>query len=249
MNRLPSAPCAESGLTVAIIAYNEAPSLAPTVHEILGVLRSTGIPHEVFIIDDGSGDGTGAVADQLAAEEPGVVVVHHEINRGIGPTFRRGIESGSMPLVTVFAGDGQFPASIIPQFLEQVKEVDMVLGYVPDMEGRRPPLLVFFSWAERLVVRLLFGELPRFQGIMMFRRKLFDGIPLTSEGRGWIIQMEMILRAMRKGARIVSAPTPLRPREHGCSRATSLRNILSNAKQIINLWCRLNIRHQSCTGG
>lgn len=231
----------EDGLTVSIIAYNEVDSLASITREILDVLRTIGVPHEVFIIDDGSRDGTSELADRLAAEEEGLTTIHHEVNRGIGPAFRAGIESGTMPLVTVFAGDGQFPAVIISQFLERMKDVDMVLGYIPEIEGSRPPLLVFFSWAERLIVRTLFGEFPRYQGAMMFRRALFHDTTLTSEGRGWFIQMEVILRAMRKGAEIISLPIPLRPRAHGRSRATTVRNIISNARQIVSLWYRLVI--------
>lgn len=227
------------GLTVAILAYNEAPSLEATTEEMVETLRSLGIPYEIFLVDDGSHDGTPALADQLATRLPGVFVVHHEVNRGIGPSFRTGITSGHQPLVTVFAGDGQFPADIIKDFLPHMKDHDMVLGYVPDIEKSRPALLILFSRVERLMVRILFGRFPRFQGVMMFRRSLLDQFALTSEGRGWIIQMEIVLRAVRAKTRIASVPTPLRPRLHGSSRATSLRNIISNIKQLVSLWFRL----------
>lgn len=240
---VPSSPASADpspeGVSVGLIAFNEAPSLESTARELLATLRRTHLAYELCIVDDGSRDGTDELADRLAASEPGVSVIHHPVNQGIGPTFRDALTGGTLPFVTVFAGDGQFPASILTQFLPLAQKADLVLGYVPDLEKGRPRLLAFCSWAERLIVRSLFGAFPKFQGVMMIRRAFLDRMTLTSEGRGWIIQMELVIRAMRAGARIATAPTPLRPREHGTSRATSLRNILSNFKQIIRLWVRL----------
>ena len=242
MNVTPDTPPSDSsasepqGVTVGVAAFNETLSLEKMVREIAEVVPSAGYRYEITIVDDGSQDGTAELADRLAAINPAVAVIHHPINQGIGPTFHDAIRSGTMPFVTSFAGDGQFPASIIPQFMSLMKDVDLVLGYIPDLEKGRPPLLAFFSWAERLIVRTLFGSFPKFQGIMMIRRSWLNQITLTSKGRGWIIQMEVVLRALRAGARIISAPTAIRPREYGKSRATTLRNILSNVGQIIRLW-------------
>jgi glycosyltransferase involved in cell wall biosynthesis len=227
------------GISAAIGAYNEAPSLESVFNEVMAVLRSTGRPYELCIVDDGSTDGTSELADRLAASTPGVKVIHHGVNMGIGPTIRDAITSGTLPYYIGLPGDGQFPASIISQFLPLIEKADIVLGYVPDLEKGRPPLLAFFSWAERLLIHILFGPLPHFQGVPMYRRSWLNQIKLTSSGRGWMMQMEIVIRALRSGARIVTAPTPIRPREHGTSRATSFRNILSNVKQLFALWFHL----------
>ena len=227
------------GVSVSISAYNEAATLEGVLHELIDALKAANIPYEICIVDDGSTDGTAELSDRLAANEPTVKVIHHPVNMGIGPTVRDGNNSGTMPFMTGLPGDGQFPASIIPEFWSLIQDADMVLGYVPDLEKGRPPLLTFFSWAERLLVRILFGPIPQCQGVIMTRRSWLDRNPLTTQGRGWIIQMEVIVRAVRSGARIVTAPTSIRPREHGKSRATTLRNICSNLWQMICLWHRL----------
>ena len=227
------------GVTVGVAAYNEARSLESMVREIAAVAQSSGFKYEITIVDDGSCDETAGIADRLAQTMPSVSVIHHPQNQGIGPTFHDAIMSGTMPFVTSFAGDGQFPAAIIPQFLSLSSEADLVLGYIPDLEKGRPRLLAFFSWAERVLVHTLFGEFPKFQGVMLIRRSWLDQVKLTSEGRGWIIQMEVVIRALRSGARIVTTPTALRPREFGTSRATTVRNILSNLRQMFSLWWRL----------
>lgn len=230
-----SSGTASLGITVAVMNYNEAKSLRSVVEEILGVLQRMGNPHEVVIINDGSTDGSGEIADQLAFEHKAVRVIHHPTNLGLGAVYRNGFTCGTMQLGTLFPADGQFDANIIPQFVALFDEADMVLGYIPEYGKNRKPLARFFSWCERVLVRVMFGWFPEFQGIMMFRRPLIDTVKLTSRGRGWIIQMELILRFIRKNYRIVGEPTGLRARMSGESKVNNLKSILSNVRQLFVL--------------
>ena len=230
-----SSGTASLGITVAVMNYNEAKSLRSVVEEILGVLQRMGNPHEVVIINDGSTDGSGEIADLLAREHRAVRVIHHKINLGLGAVYRTGFTCGTMDLGTLFPADGQFDANIIPQFVARFQEADMVLGYIPEYGKNRKPLARFFSWCERILVRIMFGWFPEFQGIMMFRRPLIDTVKLTSRGRGWIIQMELILRFIRKNYRIVGEPTGLRARMSGESKVNNLKSILSNVRQLFVL--------------
>ena len=135
--------------------------------------------------------------------------------------------------MTFFPADGQFPAAIIEQFLPHANEVDMVLGYLP----RRTDAVAgrFFSWAQRIVYRLLLGPVPRFQGITMFRRALLSRVELTSMGRDWVVLMELILRVSRAGARVRSVPTDVRPRLHGTSKVNNWRTIRSTLVRMVAL--------------
>jgi len=109
----------------------------------------------------------------------------------------------------------------------------MILGTLPE---RRDALAArALSFAERLLLRALFGHFPRFQGIVMFRRPLLDAMVLASRGRGWTVLMEFILRAERRGARIRNLPITLRPRASGKSKVRNLRNIVSNLRQVLAL--------------
>ena len=83
------------------------------------------------------------------------------------------------------------------------------------------------------------GPLPRFQGILMFRRTVCERIPLTSVGRGWAVLMELIVRASQAGYRMRSVPIELRPRRSGSSKVQNLRTISSNLRQVLTLRCRL----------
>lgn len=220
-------------VTAVVMAYNEAANLEAVVREIDGVLRGLGGGGEILIVDDGSGDGTGPLADRLAGDVPGARVVHHEANRGLGGVYRTGFAEARGDFITFFPADGQFPASIIADFLPRMDDADMVLGYLPAV--KRSLVARFLSGAEKLLYRLLFGRMPRFQGVLMFRRSLLDALPLKSSGRGWAVLIELILRASRGGFRQVSVPTGVRPRMSGTSKVNNLRTVGANLRQVFLL--------------
>lgn len=215
------------------MAYNEAATLEATTHEIATTLESMGGDHEVLIVDDGSTDGTGAIADRMAEAIPFVRVVHHAPNAGLGGVYRTGFAEALGDYLTFFPADGQFPASIIPEFREAIGDADLVLGYVPDRRGS--PVGQLMSAVERALYVGLFGRFPRFQGIFMCRTSVLRSLPLRSVGRGWAVLMELILRADRSGYRLVSRPTTIRPRQAGRSKVQNLRTIVSNTRQMIVL--------------
>ena len=228
-------PSAPRSICVAIMCYNEAPSLERVVGEIRAELMRLEAEHEIVIIDDGSTDGSREIAERLAREVPGVRVVRHPVNRGLGAVYRQAFLCGTKELATAFPADGQFEPAILGQFMRRFDDADMVLGYIPEFRKNRSRPARAFSWAERTLYKILFGAFPDFQGIMMFRRARVDTVPLTSTGRGWMIQMELILRFLKKGYRVVSEPTGLRARMSGSSKVMNLRSILSNLRQVFEL--------------
>jgi Glycosyltransferases involved in cell wall biogenesis len=215
------------------MAFNEAASLADVATEIHGELDRLGASYELVIVDDGSSDGTGKIADEMAATLSGVRVCHHGVNLGLGAVYRTGFAEARGDLVTFFPADGQFSATIIGRYLAAIDDADMILGTLPERGG--PVTARLLSHAERLLLRALFGHFPRFQGIMMFRRTLLDGTRLVSQGRGWTVLMEFILRQARAGARIKNLPITIRPRADGASKVNNLRSIASNLRQVLAL--------------
>ncbi|HEY9506475.1 MAG TPA: glycosyltransferase family 2 protein [Gemmatimonadales bacterium] len=229
-------------LTVVVMAFNEAASLVETVGEIQAELAHTGLAHEVLIVDDGSNDGTAALADQLGERFPAVRVVHHHANLGLGGVYRTGFTTACGELITFFPADGQFPASIVSQFMQQIDGRDMVLGYVA---GRREKGLgKTLSWCERRLYEAVVGITPRFQGVLMFRRHLLERFPPQCTGRGWGVLMEFIIKVHRGGAATVSVPTSYRPRLKGRSKVNNWRTIRAN---LVELWVVRD--HLSSQGG
>lgn len=220
-------------LTVVVMTYNEATTLGATVAEIGAALEGLGRPWEILVVDDGSTDGSGAAADALAIADPRLRVIHHPVNRGLGGVYRTGFEEARGEFVTFFPADGQFPATIIPDFRGAIGDRDMVLGLLPPRHDSRLGHLL--STIEKVMYRIVVGPMPPFQGILLFRRRLLAGMPLRSEGRGWTILMEFLLRARRRGATYVNRTTALRPRTAGRSKVNNLRTITANARQMLTL--------------
>lgn len=215
------------------MAYNEADSLKIVADEITAAVQRLGIEYELLIIDDGSTDGTGQIADDLARQSQQVRVIHHTPNGGLGAVYRTGFAEARGLYLTFFPADGQFPASSIEQLLAAMPSQDMVLGYIPRRAGM--VLSRMLSLLERLLYRALFGSLPTFQGVLMFRRGLLEKIELESEGRGWAVLMELIIRTSRGGYRVTSIPTGIRPRLAGHSKVNNLRTIWANLIQVLEL--------------
>jgi len=219
---------------VVVMAFNEAESLVEVTTEIRNALERLGRPWEMVIVNDGSTDATGSIAEGLASESSAVRAVHHPVNQGLGAVYRTGFAEVTSELVTFLPADGQIPASSIAPFVAAMDAgADMVLGTIPD---RPVPWYVrTLSSGERLLYRLLFGSFPAFQGMLMFRRSLLDAVELTSTGRGWTVVMELILRTARRGASLAHVETGLDARRSGESKVTNLRTILSNFRQVLRL--------------
>jgi dolichol-phosphate mannosyltransferase len=224
-------------VSVVVMAYNEVGGLERVVRELRAALDGLARLAEIVIVDDGSTDGTSALADRLAREIPGTRVVHHAPNQGLGGVYRSGFAEARQDLLTFFPADGQFSPEILTRFVPLMADHDLVLGYLP--EGRKGVVGVLLSAFERVLYRALFGVLPRFQGIFMIRRQALRRLTLVSDGRGWAIVMEMIVRAVRAGLRIRSEPTALRPRTAGVSKVQNVRTIWSNLRQVVELRGRL----------
>jgi glycosyltransferase involved in cell wall biosynthesis len=233
-------------LSVVILAFNEEESLEAVVHEINSVLQTLGREYEVMIVNDGSTDDTGVIADRLARQNPWIRVIHHQTNRGLGEAYRTGFASAQGELITFFAADGEIPAATIKEFTSLMDKADMVLGYLP---RRNASLLAkSLSKAERMLLWLLFGSFPKFQGVFMVRRELLNELELKSKGRGWTVVMELIIRASRGGYKIVSAPTEMRPRMSGKSKVKNLPTILDNLRQVFALRLYLGKRQPGFSG-
>lgn len=220
-------------ITCCIFAWNEAATLRPVVEGQRAALGRLGVSYELVIIDDGSRDGTSELADRLAEAYPEVTVIHHGENRGLGGVYRTGFSCARGEYVTFFPADGQFPETIHERFYPLVESWDMVLGNLPRRTDRA--LGALLGRIERMLYRAAFGEMPRLEGVFIFRREILSRLELKSIGRGWTIVWELVLRAHRGGYRIVGCPISLLPRTHGVSKVNNLRNVAANFRQLLIL--------------
>jgi glycosyltransferase involved in cell wall biosynthesis len=208
-----SPAAALAGVSAVVPAYDEVESLPEVVAGLLAVLPRVAGAVEVIIVDDGSRDGTGALADRLAATDPRVRTVHHRRNRGYGAAVWSGIRAARLEVVFVTDGDGQFDPDDLVHLAPLARTYDIVAGHRTrraDPFGRR---LAGRLWSG--LVRRLFGVPLRDVNcaFKLFRRSLFRS--MRPESTGALISAELLARALQAGRTIVEVPVTHLPRRHG----------------------------------
>lgn len=211
---------------VVIPTYNEAETVEPIVRAVLEVLPSEA---GILIVDDASPDGTGRIADRLAAELAEVEVLHRPSKRGIGPAylagFRRLLDAGAGLVVQMDADFSHDPADV-PRLIEAASGADLAIGsrYVPggeilDWGPRRKAISRWGSAYARTVLGL--GVRDMTSGFKCWRRRALEGIDFDAvRSEGYAFQVEMTYRAVRAGLEVVEVPITFRDRRVGESKMT-----------------------------
>jgi dolichol-phosphate mannosyltransferase len=194
----------------------------------------------ILVVDDASPDGTGQIADRLAAEHDDVQVLHRDRKEGLGPAYVAGfgtaLAAGAELVLQMDADFSHDPADI-PRLLEAAGEADVVLGsrYVPGGgvsdwgRGRR-----LISRGGSAYARTVLGVKVRdlTGGFKVWRRRVLEAIELeTVPSHGYAFQVETTYRALRAGFRVVEVPIVFRDRRVGQSKMTS-RIVLEAALRV-----------------
>jgi len=219
------------GVAVVLPAYREEANLEACVEDMLGALAVVDERHYVVIVNDGSDDRTGDVADMLAARHPGrVEVVHHEVNKGYGAAVRTGIATAldrtDAPRLFLTDSDGQFRASQLPWFVAEAvaERADAVIGFRPRRAD--PALRKVNAWLWTRACRLLLGVGVRDVdcAYKLIDRRVLDGVDLR--GDAGTISPELLMNLRTRGARILQRPVDHFPRQHGEQTGAKLSVIL-----------------------
>ena len=208
---------------VVVPTYNERENLPPLVQRLLGLPLSV----DLLVVDDNSPDGTGKIADDLAAQHPTIHVLHRAQKSGLGRAYIAGfkwaVEHG---YEFVFELDGDFSHNPddIPMFVQAARQADLVLGsrYVNGIRIINWPLsrLLLSSFAARYVQTIT--GMPFTDptgGYKCFRRGALQAINLdTVQSNGYSFQIEMTHKLWRQGYRVVEVPIIFTDRFHGSSK-------------------------------
>jgi len=198
-------------------AHNEEANLEGLVAEALTTLPTLAEAFEIIVVDDGSRDATGRLADELAAANPGVVrAVHHEMNQGYGAALRSGFRAASHDHVAFTDGDRQFRVADLERLIERLAggdRPDAVVGY----RIRRADPLVRTVYARLYrLANLIFFRL-RVRDVdcacKLFRRAALDGIAVESGGA--FFSAELLIKLEAAGRTVVEVGVPHYPRTAG----------------------------------
>ena len=214
----------EERALVIVPTYNEAENLPLIVPRI--VEQDERI--EVLVVDDNSPDGTGRMANEMAADDPRVHVLHREGKLGLGTAYLTGFKwalERDYEFIFEMDADGSHDAKHLPEFLAAIQDVDLVLGS-RYLEGRVtvvnwPMSRLLLSYCANIYARVVTGHrlYDATGGFKCFRRRVLEAIDLDEvHSNGYSFQIEMSFRTWRKGFRIVEIPIVFVDRVEGTSK-------------------------------
>ena len=224
---------------VAIPTYNEAENVETAVRRVRAAVPEA----DVLVIDDGSPDGTGDLADGLAAADPQVHVLHRTGKEGLGAAYIAGFrwakQHGYTAVVEMDA-DGSHQPEELPRLLSALRGADVVLGsrWVPGGEVRNWPLSrKLLSQGGNRYTRMALG-LPLHDatgGFRVYRMTVLDALPLdTIASQGYCFQVDLAWQTWRAGFRIVEVPITFVERTRGESKMS--RSIVIEALWRVTWW-------------
>lgn len=222
-------------LSVVVMAYNEEANLPVVARDTVAFLERAVGRWELLLIDDGSTDGTGAVADALAAEHPGRVrAIHHETNRGMGAAIRTGYAAATLDWVTLLPADGQIEPHMLARFLPATARADLVFSRYDRRDD--PWVRLALSRGFYTLVRAGLGMRIDTTGVMMLRRSLLAD--LTLESSTFFVNFEIPWKLLRRGVTHETVVITCRPRLSGQSKVAGVRRL----SRVLAEMARLRIR-------
>jgi dolichol-phosphate mannosyltransferase len=224
---------------VIIPTYNE----ADNVRIIVGRLRKAAPAVDVLIADDNSPDGTGAIADELAAADPSIMVMHRAGKQGLGAAYLAGFawarDQGYDAVVEMDA-DGSHPPEALSRLLDGLRDADLVIGsrYVSGGTVVNWPLhRLVLSRGANLYTRLALSMPIKDAtgGYRAYRMKALDAMGVDSvASQGYCFQVDLAWRAFRHGHRVVEVPIVFTERERGASKMSS--SVIREALWRVTVW-------------
>jgi glycosyltransferase involved in cell wall biosynthesis len=224
-------------LTIIVPAYNEQLLLSSSLATLRHELMSGGQTYEIILVDDGSTDRTGEIADELADKWLTLRVVHHEINGGIGAAIRTGILEARGELLIISPVDSPLRATEVRAYVTAAEGCDVVVGR---RHGR-----IGYTWWMRLgaavypvMLRILFGvPLHDFNWIHLYRRHIFERV--TVEFGGIVFLAEVLIKAYDAGFRLREIPVRMEARPTGQASIRRPGVIWHTLCGVVRLWWQL----------
>jgi dolichol-phosphate mannosyltransferase len=226
-------------VVMVVPTYDEAANLGPLVER----LRAAQPAVDVLVVDDGSPDGTGELADRLAASDPQVTVLHRTVKEGLGAAylhgFRVALERG-YDVIGEMDADGSHQPEQLGRLLEALRGADLVIGsrWVPGGSIVNWPVhRQLLSRGGNFYTRTLLGIDVRdaTAGYRLFRRTTLERIHLEQvASHGYVFQADLAFRTLRAGLRVVEVPIEFVERERGESKMS--REVATESLKLITRW-------------
>ncbi|OGS22570.1 MAG: hypothetical protein A2252_03055 [Elusimicrobia bacterium RIFOXYA2_FULL_39_19] len=234
-----------NSVSIIVPALNEEKSVESTVKEILETFKNHSIDGEIILIDDGSTDKTGNIADNLGKTEKNVTVIHHSKPMGLGSCFREGTQKATKKAVAWLPGDGENEPYEIIKYLSILEHTDIANPYVINF-NERPLSRRILSKTYLFIVNTAFGTSFHYtNGNVLYKTEIFKKIQNISNG--FFYQTECLTKAVKAGFTYAEVPVLLKKRTHGKSKATSLKSAVRVAREFLRVFFQIHFRKESKT--
>lgn len=220
-------------ITIFFPCFNEEQNVARITMEAIEVARRISDDYEIIIVNDGSRDRTGEIAESLAKENQFVRVIHHDVNQGYGAALQTGFKNATKELVFYTDGDGQFKIEEITKLLPLIEEADIVSGRRISRQDSFMRKVNAFMWGVLVNALFKINVNDVDSAFKLYRRKIFDEITLTSQGA--LIDTEILARARARGYTITEVGVSHFPRVAGEQTGAKLSVILRAFKELFAL--------------
>jgi glycosyltransferase involved in cell wall biosynthesis len=231
-------------------AHNEEANLEGLVTEALGVLPTIAETFEIIVVDDGSRDATGRLADELTAAHPGIVrAVHHATNLGYGAALRSGFRAARHDHVAFTDGDRQFRVEDLGRLIDRMAaedRPDVVVGF--RIKRADPLVRTLYARAYRLANRIFFGLKVRDVdcACKLFRRESLAGLAVDSGGA--FFSAELLIKLHAAGRSIVEVGVPHHPRTAGSATGAKPSVVLRAVRDFWHLRLRMWVNARRALG-
>lgn len=239
-SRGPTEMAIERRISVFLPAYNEEGNLERSVADIVWAAERVTSAYEILIINDGSTDRTGELAERLSRENPRIRAVHQPQSMGIAPAYQRALDEAKLDHFSFLAADGEIARDSVRDIFAAVGRADIVAPYHQNPRARQLHRR-FLTWASTELVNVLFGlRMHYYQGPCIYPVALARSLPKTAGGFYFLTQM--LIHALHAGYSYVEVGLTHVDRTHGRSKAVSIKNILKALRAIGQTWWTIHVR-------
>ncbi len=217
--------------------YRDERTVRVVAEKALRLLSSLAVPFEIIIVDDGSPDRSGAIADELSREHHEIRVVHHPKNLGYGAAVKSGIAASRHEIVCMTDGDDEYEVEDFRKLLKLRDRYDLVITfrYRKIYSSTR----IFVSWVYNNMLRFFFRTPFRdvSTGLRFVRRAVLEDLELESTSP--FIGAELAIKTMLKGYRVGEVGIQTFPRSFGSGSSTSIPNIVATIQDMWRIYHRI----------
>jgi glycosyltransferase involved in cell wall biosynthesis len=229
-------------ISVVVPAYNEEKNIESTVGEILAAVNGRFDKYELLLVDDGSGDKTGQIADALASKNNNIRVIHNNENKGFGYSYQIGVKSATCDYIAFFPSDNCVPSSSMGKVFDKTGQADIILNYTSNLEVR-PPIRQFLSKLYTGIINTAFKtHFTNINGPTIHKKEIIQNLNMSTHG--FAFMAEIMIKLTLSGYSYQEVGTPIRERQYGEVKAFKIKNIVSVFKTIGLLYYEIKIKNR-----